>query len=372
MIDTLATYREALAFAKNNPTAEAVPTLKNFYLQMMTMTFYELTTRKNSPLLSALCQAYKVNLPTKNFSLLSSAAFFNQHTSFDLYLIVYGLNVALAENLDSCMKFFDDNDQGVFRGNSLTAEDFQKLFVILAALDDSLGRFSPAVQIVEKRVEVPVEKIVEKRVEVPVEKIIEKRVEVPVEKNSSASDEEYNNLLRGLNTLATNRQADDEKILTAIKKVQSDLQEELPRLQESLKKISEIRDGIEHNMLAEPIYQLLNLYDMLSETAQQHPQADIQRGYEKLVRRCKNFPSYVEQALSMLGAELINETDVPLDAGKHKAVDAVRPSKSAKVSKILSVGLIYKGQIQRKAEVEIFEPVASRPTVGKFGSFSWR
>lgn len=360
MIDSLTTYGEALAFAKNNPTAEAVPNLKNFYLQMMTMTFYELTTRKNSPLLSALCQAYKVNLPTKNFSLLSSAAFFNQHTSFDLYLIVYGLNVALAENLDSCMKFFDDNAQGVFRGNSLTAEDFQKLFVILAALDDSLGRFSPAVQIVEKRVEVPVEKI------------IEKRVEVPVEKNSSASDEEYNNLLRGLNTLATNRQADDEKILTAIKKVQSDLQEELPRLQESLKKISEIRDGIEHNTLAEPIYQLLNLYDMMNETAQQHPQTDIQRGYEKLVRRCKNFPSYVEQALSMLGAELINEIDVPLDVSKHKAVDAVRPSKSAKVSKILSVGLIYKGQIQRKAEVEIVEPVASPPTVGKFGSFFGR
>ena len=37
-------------------------------------------------------------------------------------------------------------------------------------------------QVIEKRVEVPVEKIVEKRVEVPVEKIVEKRVEVPIEK----------------------------------------------------------------------------------------------------------------------------------------------------------------------------------------------
>ena len=37
-------------------------------------------------------------------------------------------------------------------------------------------------KIVEKRVEVPVEKIVEKRVEVPVEKIVEKRVEVPVDR----------------------------------------------------------------------------------------------------------------------------------------------------------------------------------------------
>lgn len=348
MIDSLETYRAALGYAKNHPTADAVPTLKNFYLQMMTMTFYELTTRKASPLLSALCRVNQVNLPTKNFSLLLSAAAFNQHTSFDLYLIVYGLNVALAENLDSCMKFFDDNAQGIFRGNSLTAEGFQMLSKYLAALDESLGRFSPAVQIVEKR------------------------VEVPVEKNSSVLEAEYKELLLGLGTLANNRRADDEKILDEIKKVQLSLQDELPRLQESLKKISEIRDGVEYKMLTEPIYQLLQLYDTMSETAQQHPQADIQRAYEKLVRRCKNFPSYVEQSLEMLGAKLINETDVPLDAGRHKVVNAVRPSKDAKVSKILSVGLIYKDQVWRKAEVEIVEPDVSPSPVGRFGNFFGR
>lgn len=111
---------------------------------------------------------------------------------------------------------------------------------------------------------------------------------------------------------------------------------------------------------------------MLSETAKQHLQADIQRGYEKLVRRCKNFPSYVEQSPEMLGAKLINETDVPLDAGRHKVVNAVRPSKDAKVSKILSVGLIYKDQVWRKDEVEIVESDVSPSTVGKFGSFFGR
>ncbi len=307
MINSLTTYREALAFAKNNPTADAVPTLKNFYLQMMTMTFYELTTRKTSPLLSALCQVNQVNLPTKNFALMPSKASFNQYTGFDLLMIVYGLNIALSENLDSGMKVFDDNAKVIFRGYSLNTEYFQKLLANLKALDESLGRFC-AVQIVEKRVEVPVEKIVEKRVEVPVEKIVERRVEVPVEKNSSVLEAEYKELLLGLDTLANNRRADDEKILTEIKKVQLSLQDELPRLQESLKKISEIRDGVEYKMLTEPIYQLLQLYDTMSETAGQHPQADIQRGYEKLVRRCKNFPSYVEQSLEMLGAELINET----------------------------------------------------------------
>lgn len=348
MIDSLTTYREALAFAKNNPTADALPTLKNFYLQMMTMTFYELTARKTSPLLSALCQENQVSLPTKNFALLSSTAVFNQKTGFDLLMIVYGLNISLSENLDSCINLFERNAKNIFRGASLSVEYFQMLLANLNALDESLGRFSPAVQIVEKR------------------------VEVPVEKNSSALEAEYKELLLGLGTLANNRRADDEKILTEIKKVQLSLQDELPRLQESLKKISEIRDGVEYKMLTEPIYQLLQLYDTMSETAQQHPQADIQRAYEKLVRRCKNFPSYVEQSLEMLGAKLINETDVPLDAGRHKVVNAVRPSKDAKVSKILSVGLIYKDQVWRKAEVEIAEPAASPSPVGKFGSFSWR
>ncbi|MBR3498166.1 MAG: hypothetical protein IKO05_04145 [Selenomonadaceae bacterium] len=343
MINSLTTYREALAFAKNNPTADAVPTLKNFYLQMMTMTFYELTTRKTSPLLSALCQVNQVNLPTKNFALMPSKASFNQLTGFDLLVIVYGLNIALSENLDSCMKFFDSNAENIFRGVPLNAELYQNVLAQLTALDGNLGRFFGV-----------------------------KVIEVPVEKNSSVLEAEEKELLLGLDTLANNRRADDEKILTEIKKVQLSLQDELPRLQESLKKISEIRDGVEYKMLTEPIYQLLQLYDTMSETAGQHPQADIQRGYEKLVRRCKNFPSYVEQSLEMLGAELINETDVPLDASRHKVVNAVRPSKDAKVSKILSVGLIYKDQVWRKAEVEIVEPVSSQPTVGKFGSFSWR
>ena len=371
MIDSLETYRAALGYAKNHPTVEADSKLRECYLQMMTMTFYELTTRKTSPLLSALCRVNQVNLLTKNFLLMPSMASFNQYTGFDLLVIVYGLNVALSKNLDSCMKVFDGQAESIFRGYALNDELFKELLANWKALDDSLGKFC-AVKIVEKRIEVPVEKIVERRVEVPVEKIVEKRVEVPVEKNSSVLEAEEKELLRGLGTLANNRRAEDEKILGEIKKVQLSLQDELPRLQESLKKISEIRDGVEYKMLTEPIYQLLQLYDTLSETAGLHPQADIQRGYEKLVRRCKNFPSYVEQSLEMLGAKLINETDVPLDVSRHKVINVARPSKDAKVSKILSVGLIYKDQVWRKAEVEIVEPVASPSTIGKFGSFFGR
>lgn len=346
MTDSLELYKEALNFAKNNPTSNfgfrtlADNALKNFYLQLVTTTFYELTTRRTSPLLSALCQMNRIDYLPKNFTKMPVQQSFNLYTSFDLYLIVYGLNVALAENLSSCLKVFEGNAGNIFRGQSLRNEDFQTLIQLLKALDESLVKFRAD------------EKIIEKRVEVPVEKIVEKPVEVPVD-----GDEKI--LLQSLKNLADNRHADDEKILTEIKKVQLDLQEELPRLQETLKKISEIRDGIEYSTLKEPLYQLLQLFDAINDTAQQHPQEDAQRGYEKLIKRCKSFSRYVEQALEMLGAKLINETNVPIDPAKHTVTNAARPSRSAKVSKILSVGLIYKGQIHRKAEVEVSEPVLS-------------
>ena len=204
----------------------------------------------------------------------------------------------------------------------------------LVALDESLGKFRYVERLVEKIVEVP--------------------MQTPPE-----HDEEP---LPSLKTLADNRRADDEKIIDEIKKLQRTLQDELPRLQGTLKTISEIRDGLDFKTLEEPINQLVQLFDMINETAQRHPQPDTQKGYDKLIKRCKSFSRYVEQSLAMLGAQLINETDLPLDTSRHKVTNTVRPSNLAKVAKVLSVGLIYKGRVLRKAEVEVVEPVTNQYT----------
>lgn len=360
MINSLELYERAIMLAKNDPQGININSLKNYYLQLTTMIFYELTTRKNSPLISALCRMYRIELPLKNLSLSSTPQFtFNLPTSFDLCTIIYGLNVAISENLSSCAKVFDSNAKGIFRGMELSNEGFQTLATYFTALDEALGRFCavevPVERIIEKRIEVPVERIIEKRVEVPVERIVEKRVEVPVEKISDAQEKD---LMQSLSTLAQNRHDDEEKILEDIKKLQLTLQDELPRLQGALKNISEIRDGIEYKTLEEPIYQLMQLFSAIDETAQRHPQEDRQKGYDNLIRRCKSFSRYVEQSLEMLGAKLINETNVLFDPSKHKATNIARPSNSATVSKVLSVGLICKGQVRHKAEVEITEPAA--------------
>lgn len=370
---SLEPYKDAVNLAKNDPRGMYTNNLKNYYLQLVTTIFYELTTQKNSPLISALCRMYGVNLPTKNFSLSPAPQVtFNLPTSFDLCMIIYGLNVAISENLSSCAKVFDSNVKGIFRGRELSNEGFQKLETCLTTLDDAFGKFRavevPVEKIVEKRIEVPVERIVEKRIEVPVERIVEKRVEVPVERivekavevpAEKISDEQEINLMQSLSTFAQNRRADDEKILDEIKKLQLTLQDELPRLQGALKNISEIRDGIEYKTLEEPIHQMLQLFDAIDDTTKRHPQEDRQKGYDNLIRRCRSFSSYVEQSLEMLGAKLINETNVPFDPAIHTVTNSARPSDSAKVSKVLSVGLICKGQVRRKAEVEIVEPAAT-------------
>ena len=322
MINSLDLYAEAITVVKNNPTANVAPVLRNYYLQLATMTFYELTTKKTSPLISTLCRVNNLALPTKNFSFVPAQVAFNFHTSFDLFAIVYGLNVALAENLDLCLTVFESNAERIFRGVPLTNEGFQSLQMNLIALDESLGKFRH------------------------VERVVEKIVEVPVDQS--------------LKTLTDNRRSDDEKIIDEIKKVQLALQDELPRLQGTLKTISDIRDGLDFKTLEEPINQLVQLFDMINETAGRHPQEDTQKGYDKLIKRCRSFARYVEQSLAMLGAQIINETDIPLDTSRHKVANAARPSDTAKVSKVLSVGLIYKGRVLRKAEVEIAEPVMNQ------------
>ena len=347
--------------------------LKNRYVQLLTTIFYELLTQKNSPLLSTLCQANRINFAPKNFQLRPAQGTLNIPTSVDLYLFVYGLNVAVSENLDLCLNFYDQCTTDIFQGKNLAQGYFQSLYNYLTALDESLGKFFPTIKVVEKVVEKPVEKIVEKIVEVPVEKVVEKIVEVSVPAPpTTIPDKADENFLQDLNSIAADRHAADEKIIDEIKTVQLSLQEQLPRLQDSLKKIAEIRDGIDFIAQEEPIRQLIQLFDKLNEILQRHPQADTQKGYENLLKRCRSFSRYVEQSLAMLGAEFINETEIPLDPDKHEVTNAARPSAQAKVSKILRVGLIYKGQVIRKAEIEIVEPFAPPPppktssTIGKF------
>ena len=304
MIDSLEIYKEALAFAKNN-TAEN-DRLKSWYLQLVTTTFYELTAKKTSPLISALCQSNDINFAPKNFQILPTQIPFEGLSSADLFIIVHGLNAAFAENLDSSLNFFMKNKDTVFRGVSLSEQGLQLLMKILKVLDKSLGKING----------------------------------------------KYKNLL----SLSEERNKEDKKIIDTIKKVQLALQEEVLHAQNTLKNISDIRDDIDFRSMREPINQLIQLYDSLDDILQTHPQENIQSGYENLLDDCLSFKDYIEQSLEMLGAEIIDEINIPYEPGKHIIKNGRSPSsRQVTVSKILRIGLIYKGQVLRKADIEIEE-----------------
>lgn len=108
MTDSLELYNEAVYLATNNPTkavayAATAPTvLKNYYLQLVMTTFYELTTQRTSPLINALCHHNKINFTPKNFNLTPAQSNLKPYTGFDLFALVYGLNAALTKNLAEC------------------------------------------------------------------------------------------------------------------------------------------------------------------------------------------------------------------------------------------------------------------------------
>ena len=312
MIDSFELYKAAVHLATNSPLdtktyAANADRLKNYYLQLVTTTFFELMTRKTSPLISALCKMNNLPFTPKNFTLTPAQGILPPHpTGFDLVALVYGLNAALTKNLAECQRLYVQNARAIFRKERLPRDDVQELLNQLAALDEGIGKFFAA----------------------------ERIIEVP-----AAQDDD---LIQDLSAIAKKRLAADEMIIAEIKKVQLALQSVSPPPQAALQTIMKIRDEIDFEALKEPINQLWLLFDKLNEILERHPMSDTAKGYERLIRRCKNFSRYVEQSLAMLGAEVINETNVPFDPAKH--------------TKELSFGLIYKGKVIRKTDIEIAEP----------------
>ena len=268
---------------------------KTRYVQLVTTIFYELVTQKNSPLLSALCHVNQINFAPKNFRLEPLQADFAVPTGVDLFLLLYGLNVAAEENLASVCNVFDEHADKQFPTQTLQDMcDF-----CLSALDNGLAKFT--------------------------------------------ADDSHE-----LKSLANERHASDEKIITEIKRLQLSLQDEL-------RTIAQIRDGLDFAAQREPIRQLIELFDKLNEMLQRHPLPDAQKGYGELVRRCQSLLRYVKQSLAMLGAQFVSEVNVPVNLNLHETPPDSRPTDRATVSKILRAGFVYKGQVIRRAQVEFVD-----------------
>lgn len=364
MANSATLYSEACNFVRRNSNSPYWQ--RNFYLQILTTMFQELLTTKTSPLISKFCADNKINFEGKNFKIESVKIPSPVPTSFDMGVILLGLAYAFTENLDTCATVHANCVRDIFRGQTLKDELRPSLLSALQTIDDCLEKFhstekivyveKPVEKVVEKVIEKPAEKVIEKIVEKPVENAVEKSVEKPVEETAPPKviDDNEDNLMKALDEIAQNRKADDEKIVDEIKKVQQTMQDEFNAVQESLKKISEIREEIDYRGLKEPIYQLIQLYHKIDDSLKRHPMEDTAKGYSSLMKRCESFLKYVTQSLKMLGVELIDETGITFNPDKNKIADDEQAPLDSTVTKIIKIGFIYKGQVLEKAEVEVF------------------
>ena len=365
MITSVTLYEEACAFAKKNAYLytlninqltqlrinEFHTQLKKYYLQIVTTMFYELSRTRTSPLLSKFCLDNDVSFAFKNLRIEKEPSYYAQQSgvsssSFDMHCILTGLSSSLSENLDTCAQIYDSTQIDVFQ-NRIIKSDFnteQSLNIMLQTIDDYIG----------------------------VSKQMKSAPESPPQRQSpiGVPDEEEEALIQELKGISKSRQADDEKIIDEIKKVQLDLQNEVAMIQNSLKEIADIRDGIDFATMREPIEQLIQLYQKLDNNLKRHPQSDVQKGYDSLIKRCNSFLKYIAQSLAMLGVELIDEAGGTIDPDKHKVEDDVRVSLNAIVEKIVSVGFMYKGKVIEKAVVEVIEPASNNAGRSIFGNRS--
>ena len=282
------------------------------YLQIVSAAFYELITQKNSPLISEMCSMNSINFDAQNFQLenVSVSRLSYAENSFDMYCIISGLNEAFSKNLDACANLFESVKNYMFVGAPLNPDSFSQLMNLLKNIDEHLGKI------------------------------------LAQEKTSPQPTDEEKILMQKLDFFSRTRKGDDEQIINEIIKVQADVQN-------SLKQISEIRDGLDFRTLQEPINQLIFLYNKLDSNLKLHPQEDANKGYSALIKRCQSFLKYITQSLKMLGVELIDETGGTFDPDLNKVVDDEKITFDSVVTKVHKIGFIYKGKVIEKSLVEV-------------------
>lgn len=295
---------------------------KSFYMRLVTTIFYELLTHKTSPLISKFCADNDINFQGQNFTIAPFQKNYaaSKQISCDMFMIVFGVSVAFSENLDVCSNVYDEQSfkNFIFQNRGLDETYKSEIINCLNNIDNCMKNFQP------------VEKIVEKSVD-PATKI----------------------LFTELDTISKNRVADDAKITDEVKRLQISLQNELATIQQSLKQISDIRDGIEYRNLKEPIYQLIQLHRKVFDSVKRHPMDDREKGYATLIKRFNSLLTYVVQSLKMLGVELIDETGGIFNPAKNKVAEDADNPLDCVVKKIIRPGFMYKGNVLEPAEVEV-------------------
>jgi molecular chaperone GrpE (heat shock protein) len=301
--------------------------LELYYIRIVSAMFYELMTKRTSGLLSMLCSFKDFHIETVNFNVTYKN---HNRITYDLLPLMEGLNTAITKSLNECSLVYSKYSTLIFQGKEFVkATDYvAALTAEIRTLDDNIGLIlSPS----QKCTDEPSKKIKQSESPKAPETIL--RTHDP-------------KLTDKLNRLAVDRQANDAAMSEQIQQLQVSLQDEL-------KQIMSIREGIDYSINQEAIKQLLSLFDLVNETLQYHPNDESSGNYHNLIESCEDFLENIKQSLAMLGVTIINDIDGIFDPEMHRAVRGAQPTRSAIITKIIKIGFAYKDKVLEKAEVEL-------------------
>lgn len=310
--------------------------LETYYVQIIGTMFYELITKKTSDLLSLLCSVNDIRIETVNYKIKYQS--YNFKRTYDLMPIIDGLNTAFSKSLEECSYLFITKyKKDIFQGKAFN-QGFDYVNWItdaLRTLDDNIDRTLSA----------PTQSGDDKVKRDKTSKAIESKTKESKTPETILRIHDPK-LTDKLNQFADNRRANDFAMSEQIQQLQVSLQDEL-------KQIMAIREGIDYNISQEAISQFLSLFALLSETLQYHPKDENKDSYHNLIESCEDFLENIKQSLAMLGVTTINDVGKPFDPEKHKTVRGMQPTRSATISKVIKIGFAYKNRVLEKAEVEL-------------------
>lgn len=305
--------------------------LEPYYIQIMNTMFYELVMKRSSVLLSELCSANKIQVDTKNYKIENVKCL--TVGNYDLVPILYGINIAFTKSLEECKSVLGAYIKPIFCKEPFRVKsEYDKITDGLKELDKNIGRLLAGSA--ESIGNLPGGSGTDKTKEA-------KSPEIVLRIHDSQLTEK-------LNQLAKDRRANDSALSEQIQQLQMSLQDEL-------KQIMSIREGIDYNITQEAISQFILLFSLVSETLQYHPNEKNKDSYYNLIESCEDFLENIKQSLAMLGVTIINDVGAAYAPERHRVASGQKPMRNGIVSKVVKIGFAYKNKVIEKAEVELAE-----------------
>lgn len=312
---------------------EMADILEEYYIRIINLMFYELITMKNSKLLSYLCSVNQIFPNVINFEIIQHQCTYKN--TYDIISILAGINIVFVKDLNECRNLYRSNFKTCTFNDMVFFNEPETKRIIesnLRDLDKNIGNIVLRFKNNKKELK---------------QECMNNIMKEPETKTANTVCRVHDpKLTEKLNKYANERREYDVSLLERIQQLQVSLQDEL-------KQIMSIRDGIDYNITQEAVNQFILLFHLVDETLHYHPNDGNNNSYHNLIESCEDFLENILQSLAMLGVVLINDVGVPFNIEKHRLVQGRAPVRKAIVSKVTKLGFIYKNKVIEKAEVEI-------------------